>query len=354
MKEMVELVKKWANVNSHSHNKEGLKEMGDLLYQAFSPLAKESSIHETGVLHFKRPMEGKPKLLLIGHYDTVYVQNHPVEVRDKYLYGPGVADMKGGLVILLYALKALKDKYSWEVLLNPDEEIGSKTSMPYMIEVAKKGFDYGFIFEPALANGAMVSSRPASGSYLISVKGIEAHAGRNPEAGRSAIFALSELIYHLSFIHRVEEQVLLNAGTIQGGTAVNVIPGTASAKINLRTKTDEEFADYQQVIQDILLEVTKRHGVTIDLQPLSYRPAKLLTTKTKILMKQFEQVYKVPFEPSRGACDANDLSHYAIPFLDALGPIGYDLHSSEEKLLISSLEERLNLFLKALDTLPPP
>lgn len=348
---MLELVKKWASVNSHSHNPDGLKEMANLLYAAFSPLAKESSIHESGTLHFKHPVEGKPKLLLIGHYDTVYPKNNPIEVKDKYLYGSGVADMKGGLVILLYALKALKDKFSWEVLLNPDEEIGSKGSMPYMIEVAKKGFDYGFIFEPAMPDGALVSTRPSSASYQISVTGVEAHAGRNPEAGRSAIFALSELIYHLSFIHNPKEGVLLNVGTVQGGTAINVIPGSATAKLNLRTASDEEYQDYQQIMRDIVLEVSKRHGVSIDLSQTSYRPAKFLSTKTKILMKQFESVYKVPFEPSRGACDANDLTHYNIPFIDALGPIGYDLHSPKERLLISSLEERLHLFLKALEQL---
>lgn len=349
---MIELVKKWAAINSHSHNKEGLKEMADLLYQAFSPLAKESLRHESGVLHFKRPVEGKPKLLLVGHYDTVYAQNHPIEEKELYLYGPGVADMKGGLVILLFALKQLKDKFSWEVLLNPDEEIGSKASMPYMIETAKKGFDYGFIFEPALSSGALVSSRPASGNFLVHVKGQEAHAGRNPEAGKNAIFALCELIYHFSFIHRPADEVLLNAGTIQGGTAVNVIPGLAVARVNLRTKTNEEFADNVQIMNDMIQEVMRRHRVAIELEPTSYRPQKLLTTRTKLLMKQFEAVYRIPFEPSRGACDANDLSHYGFPFVDALGPVGHDLHSPKERLLISSLEERLQLFLKALDALP--
>lgn len=345
MKPLLELVKKWAEINSHSHNLLGLKEMRQELLEAFSPLADESATTDKNVLHFKKRVEGKKRLVLIGHYDTVYPENFPIAVKDKFLYGPGVADMKGGLAIILYAVKALKNDFSWDVLLNPDEEIGSGDSMPYLTEVAK-GADYGFIFEPALPDGTLVSSRPSSGSFRITALGVEAHAGRNPEKGKSATLALCELLYHLSFLKR--EDILYNIGTIAGGTAPNVVAAEASAKINLRTQKDEDFADALQVISEIIQEMSNRHGVSFNLETIAHRPAKILTTKTKLLMKQFEQVYGVPFEPSRGACDANNLTHLQVPFIDSLGPIGFDLHSPKEHLLISSLEERLNLFLKAL------
>jgi glutamate carboxypeptidase len=349
MNELLELVKKWAEINSHSHNPEGLQQMRQALRAAFSPLASETHEQENGLLHFKKTTPNKRRLVLIGHYDTVYPTNFAIEVKDKYLYGPGVADMKGGLVILFHALKHLQD-FSWDVLLNPDEEIGSKGSMPYMIQVTK-GADFGFIFEPALPNGSLVNTRPATGLFTLTAKGVEAHAGRNPEAGKSAILALCELIYHLSFLHRPEEECLLNVGTIQGGTAVNVVPGQAIARLNLRTKTDEQFSSSVEVMRDVVLEISKRHHLPIDLEITSLRPQKMMTTKTKLLMKQFQQVYQVEFEPSRGACDSNDLSHTGVPFIDSLGPIGFDLHSSNERLLISSLDERLKLFLKALKTI---
>lgn len=349
MKEMVELVRKWAEINSYSLNLEGLKNMREALLEAFSPLAQETSVLENGLLHFRKVIPNARRLVLIGHYDTVYPANFPIVHRDKFLHGPGVADMKGGLVILHSALTHLKD-FSWDVLLNPDEEIGSKGSMPYMTKVTA-GADFGFIFEPALPNGSLVSTRPATGLFTLTATGVEAHAGRNPEAGKSAIFALCELVYHLSFLHRPEDHSLFNVGTIQGGTAVNVVPGTATARINLRTKTDEQFSDSLEVIHEIIQEVSKRHGLEIAMEQTSYRPHKLLSARTKLLMKQFEQIYNVPFEPSRGACDSNDLSHTGVPFIDSLGPIGYDLHSKDERLLISSLQERLNLFLKTLKLL---
>lgn len=349
---MIELLMRWSSINSHSRNQEGLNAMRDELIAAFSPLATETSILENGLLSFKRNVPDKKKILLIGHYDTVYPkeQNFPVEIRGDYLHGPGVADMKGGLVIILYALKSLKDQFSWEVLLNPDEEIGSLTSMPQMMERAKD-YEMCFIFEPAMPDGSLVDTRPSSSTYRLTATGVEAHAGRNPEGGKSAINALCELIYNLSFLHDPKRGILFNVGVIEGGTAVNVVSAKASALFNLRAKTDQDYKDAFVVLEDLIEETFKKHATPITLEQISYRPQKLLSSKTKLLMQHFALVYGTSFGPSRGVCDSNNLSQIGLPIIDSLGPIGFDLHSPNERILIQSLEHRLNMFLRAIQTL---
>jgi glutamate carboxypeptidase len=359
VEEMLAILTKWAEINSHSHNPEGLLAMEEVLLEAFGELSDETHVVSSGILTFKKHRPNCKQILLLGHYDTVYspMFPFPVKIDGDYLHGPGVADMKGGLVLILFALKAiesspLKDQISWEVILNPDEEIGSVASMPYIHSRAKE-FDYAFIFEPALPDGSLVSTRPASGVFTISVQGKEAHAGRNPHEGKNAIFALSELIYHLSFLNNPQGGILLNPGVVQGGTAPNVVAGSSICKLNLRTRTDIDFEQTLQIIDELIKEVSHRHKVPIEIQKNSHRPQKLVTPKTQEIMKKLEATASklhIPlnFQNSNGVCDSNDLSHSALGIIDSLGPIGFHLHSSKEKLYIPSLKQRLHLFLTFL------
>lgn len=214
---MVSLVERWAAVNSGSRNTAGLNTLLDLLIDDFSTLGGEmrspSLPPQTMVDSRGEPTEvpvGKalsivkrpsaPLKVFLGiHYDTVFQADHPFQEcsridRDR-LKGPGVADAKGGLAVMLTALEALErspwtQNIGWEILINPDEEIGSPGSAELLRAAAKRNH-LGLLFEPALPGGALVSSRRGSGNFTVVVRGRAAHAGRNPGEGRNAIHLLA-------------------------------------------------------------------------------------------------------------------------------------------------------------------
>ena len=210
---MIDLLTRWANVNSGSHNLPGLNEMLALLEEEFSVLGGETERVELApqqlddssgtavqvplgraLLIRKRPT-APVRLLLCCHMDSVYPVDHPfqkaVRVADNILKGPGVTDAKGGLMVMLVALQAFErspwaEKVGWEVLINPDEEIGSPGSAPLLIQAAKRN-NLGLVFEPSLPDGNLVGARKGSGNFTAIARGKAAHAGRNPQLGRNAI-----------------------------------------------------------------------------------------------------------------------------------------------------------------------
>ncbi len=181
--------------------------------------------------------EAPVRILLGGHYDTVYGADHPFQrctlLDAQTLRGPGVADMKGGLVVMLAALQAFEaapesHRIGWEVLLGPDEEIGSSARAPRRGVAAARNH-VGLVFEPARANGDLVSSRKGTGTFVVTCRGRAAHAGRDPAAGRNAILALAEFLPQADTLNRELPGVMLNVGNIRGGGAVNIVPDWAEA-----------------------------------------------------------------------------------------------------------------------------
>ena len=215
----------WTAVNSGSRNLAGLERMADLLVDAFSTLpgllrlerpatvkTVDSKGREVAIEHGRhlrltvRPT-APVQLLLTGHMDTVYALDHPFQetrwIEDGVLNGPGVADMKGGIAVMLAALKAverskLADRVGYEVLINSDEEVGSPSSAALLAETAR-GKQAALTYEPAaLPDGTLAGARPGSGNFDFVVKGRSAHAGRNPQDGRNALVAAAELALRLS------------------------------------------------------------------------------------------------------------------------------------------------------------
>jgi len=212
---MRELVCQWAHVNSGSFNLGGLNAMLGLLEESFACLGGESriidlepmnSIDWTGqqtltplgrALSIRKRPDAPIRVLLCIHYDTVFGAGHPFQqvkqVDDDVLVGPGVADAKGGLVIMLKALEAFErsdmaKQVGWEILLNPDEEVGSAGSLPLLREAAARNH-LGMLYEPTLEDGSLAGARRGSGYFTVVVRGRAAHVGRKPQEGRNAINA---------------------------------------------------------------------------------------------------------------------------------------------------------------------
>src|SRR5690625_883383 len=286
--EMIERVQTWSNINSGSSNADGVSKMADLLQQELAELTSE--VEQIALpLVVREDEEGNRKelrlgpavraaarrnapiqVLLSGHFDTVFDRQHPfqkVEKAENRLIGPGVADMKGGLVVMIEALRILeespeRERIGWEVFLNPDEEIGSLQSAVFLREAAAR-HDFGLAFEPALPDGDLVSGRWGTGNFRISVSGKPAHVGREFEKGRNAIAALADWI---SRVHLLNERsgVIANIGRISGGGALNVVPETSVCGMNLRVESEKILEEVEKELAEISRQIEEKHEVKID------------------------------------------------------------------------------------------
>ncbi|MDF2900896.1 MAG: acetylornithine deacetylase, partial [Phenylobacterium sp.] len=207
--------------------------------------------HHTPALRLTVRPDAPVQVVLTGHYDTVY----PAESRftrvvprgDGALNGPGIADMKGGISVMLAALRAIeehpaKSNLGYRVLLSPDEEIGSLASGPLLAELAGQGH-VGLTYEPAMAGGALAAERKGSGNFHIVVRGLAAHAGRDFAKGRNAIAAAADLAVRLAAANGQRDGVTLNIARIDGGGPLNMVPDLAVVRFNVRLP-DAAAADW--------------------------------------------------------------------------------------------------------------
>ncbi len=303
----------------------------------------------------KRP-QAPLQVFLCGHLDTVFAVDHPFQdiswLDENTLNGPGVADLKGGLVLMFKALEALErspwaENIGWEVLLNPDEEIGSLSSAPLLAEAAAR-HHLGLIYEPSFADGNLAGERKGSGNFTVVANGLAAHAGREHHLGRNAIRALCDFISGLDDLNGQRPGVTLNPGYIQGGGAVNSVPDSALARFNIRLQQPEDEAWCLAQINALLAEINRRDGLSIELHGHFGRKPKLLTPTN---LKLFELVREcgqsldmaLAWLPTGGCCDGNNLAAAGLPNVDTLGVQGGKIHSVDEYLLVSSLSQRAKL-----------
>lgn len=370
---MLQLLKDWADINSGSENISGLDKMTYALSSHFIKLngvMKEIDLiprividdlgkpikipHGKALSIIKRP-EAKIKVFLGGHMDTVYPVSHPFQkasqLNAQILQGPGVADMKGGLVVMLKALEAfekhpLAKNIGWEVLINPDEEVGSIGSEPLLIACAKRN-TLGLIFEPSFPDGAIVSTRKGSANLTITSLGRAAHAGRDFDKGRNAITTLAKFIVAANELTHVEKGMTLNFGHISGGGPVNVVPDLATCRLNIRTVHPDDFA----YIEGELIKIAnslESEGVKLTVILQHMHPPKLFDKKNQHLFDLLklcakEEDINLEHRPSGGACDGNLLSAQGLPVIDSLGVIGNYIHTANEQMTISSLISRTRL-----------
>ena len=370
---MLDQVLGWATVNSGSRNLAGLERMADLLVDAFAALpglirlerpAKVEAVDPTGRtveiehgrhLHLTVRPTAPVQLLFTGHMDTVFAADHAFQqtrwLEDGVLNGPGVADMKGGISVMLAALKAVEaspyaDRLGYEVVINSDEEVGSPASAALLAQAAA-GKRAALTYEPAaLPDGTLAGARPGSGNFTITVHGRSAHAGRNPEDGRNALLAAADLALRLDRLKR--EGLTVNPSRIEGGSPSNVVPNLAILRVNLRPRTPQIEAEAKREIDEAVAAVSAEREVQIDLSGSFGRPPKPLTLEAEALFNRVKQAgadlgQSIAWQPSGGVCDGNNIAACGVPVVDTMGVRGGKIHSMEEFLIVESLSERAAL-----------
>jgi len=363
----------WAAVNSGSRNLAGLERMADLLVDAFAVLpglirlerpAKVETVDSSGRtvqiehgrhLHLTVRPTAPVQLLLTGHMDTVFAADHPFQetrwIEDGLLGGPGVADMKGGLAVMLAALKAVEhspaaDRIGYEVIINSDEEVGSLASAALLAEAAR-GKQAALTYEPAaLPDGTLAGARPGSGNFSFVVKGRSAHAGRNPEDGRNALVAAAELALRLAMSKTPGLSV--NPARIDGGSPNNVVPDLAILRVNMRPRTTDDQEIAGRLIAKALDETAAQHEVYIEAHGGFARPPKPLSEEAEALFNLVRKAgadlgQTIGWQPSGGVCDGNNIAACGVPVVDTMGVRGGKIHSEEEYLIVDSLQERAAL-----------
>ena len=366
----LELLWRWCEISSGTYHLPGLAKMSHALAETFGvfgdvrriDLPASTQIDSAGVeialplgqaLSIVRRPNAPLRVLLLIHYDTVYGPENPFrQVRvlpNGHWNGPGVVDAKGGIVVMLAALHALEasplaERIGWEVILNPDEEIGSPGSAKLLDEAARRN-DFGLLFEPALADGSLVGERKGSGNFTIVVRGRAAHAGRDFAAGRSAVVALANLIVQAS---DRSAGITLNCGQISGGGAVNIVPDLAIGRFNARISRPEEAGQIVDLFHELIAEANQRDGITATLHGSFSSPPKLLDAGSIKLLESAricgEQLgMELRWQSSGGTCDGNRLAAAGLPLIDTMGPVGGALHSVGEYLHPQSIAARAKL-----------
>jgi glutamate carboxypeptidase len=370
---MLDQVLAWAAINSGSRNLAGLERMADVLADAFSALpgvlrldqpAKVDNVDAAGRtvkidhgrhLHLTVRPTAPVQLLFTGHMDTVFPPNHSFQqtrwLEDGVLNGPGVADMKGGIAVMLAALKAVEksrrpDRLGYEIIINSDEEVGSLSSAA-LIAQAARGKRAALTYEPAaLPDGTLAGARPGSGNFSFVIKGRSAHAGRNPEDGRNAIVAASELALRLS--RSKTPGLSVNPAKIDGGGPSNVVPDLAILRVNMRPRTTDDQEIAGRLIAKAVDETAKEHEVYIEIHGGFGRPPKPLTEEAEALFRLVGQAgadlgQELSWQPTGGVCDGNNIAATGVPVVDTMGVRGGKIHSADEYLITNSLAERAAL-----------
>lgn len=367
---MTHRITEWASLCSGSEYPAGLDAMCSKLEAAFHALSPETP-ELVPLTLATRPAENRTALrvlcrreapirvLLAGHYDTVFGPQHAFQDvgRDgsNLLRGPGVADMKGGLVVMLTALTAfenlapaaLKARLGWEVFLNPDEEIGSPFSRSQFAECAKRNH-LGLLFEPALPGGRLASARKGSGNFAVAVHGRAAHAGRDPERGRNAIRVAADFVRALDDLNGKREGVFINVGRIEGGGPLNIVPDAAMVRYNVRTLRADDEAWFTHEVAEIVGSLNERDGIRAEVGGEFASPPKPESAATNAMLGDLGDCarqlgFSLEWQPTGGACDGNKLAAAGLVNVDNLGPRGGGLHSADEHIELDSLTERTRL-----------
>ena len=370
---MLAQVQAWSAINTGTGNLAGLAEQAALLADAFATLpgklrlaepapvtamganGKEFEVGYGKHLVLSVRSEAERRLLLTGHMDTVFPVSDPFQSQtwldDDTLNGPGVADMKGGIAVILAALTAFErspeaNKVGYDVLINSDEETGSLSSSALIAELAQ-GMFAALTYEPsALPDGTLAGARGGSGNYSLVVTGKSAHAGRNPQDGRNAIVAVAGLALGLKGLER--EGLAINPAKIEGGSANNVVPDHAVLRFNIRPRTTELAEEFATRLARLVAMIEREHEVLVHRHGGISRPPKPLdATAEKLfgLVKDCGAALGQPikWQSSGGVCDGNNIAACGVPVVDTMGVRGGAIHSPDEFLIVASLAERAAL-----------
>jgi glutamate carboxypeptidase len=358
------------NVDCGSYTKAGVDEVGTWTAERLATLGARieryphAELGDTIVGTFERDggsAEGGPTVLMIGHLDTVFEPGtaaaRPFEVRGDRAHGPGVSDMKAGLLTGLYALAALReagdgDGAGWlpvgriVFVANPDEEIGSPSSTPIIAELARDA-DVALVLEGARENGDIVSSRKGMMDLRMTVHGRAAHAGVEPHKGRSAILEAAHKIVALHGLNGRWPGVTVNAGVVRGGTRPNIVADEASIVLDVRGVERAQLEIAEVAVRAIGAASTVP-DVTSEVELITrWWPMEKLERSGHIVDLATGLAATLGFPlvdaATGGASDANTTSGMGVPSLDGLGPVGGLDHAPGEYIEVPSIVPRTTL-----------
>lgn len=377
----LEVLSSWSNMNTGSHNLAGLHQFCDTLTKAFEPFHAKITRHplpsfqtfdlkgrlieqKTGdLLWIQQRPHLQRRVLLSAHMDTIYSALDPFQKATwtgQYLQGPGVADMKGGILVIKQALELFEtipeaSTLGWDIMITPDEEIGSPASHHFMTRIANR-YRVAFVYEPSITlDGSLAKNRWGSGLFTILCHGRAAHAGRNIHDGRNAIVHLASFIQTLTHLHQTRPGVIVNIAQIEGGRAFNQVPDLAVLRLNVRVQHPEDAAWIEETFHH-LIQRFSHHGFQIEIQGHFHRPIKIINEKTNALFHTLRRSGQtlhldLTWQDTQGCCDGNNLHALGLTVLDTLGVRGGELHSPNEFMVPDSLMERSLLSALLLQTL---
>jgi glutamate carboxypeptidase len=350
------------NIDCGSYTPAGVNLVADFVADALGELGAEvervtrdpsDGGRELGDLLIGR-LDGRgPRLLLIGHMDTVFdegtVAQRPYRSEGGRAYGPGVSDMKGGLLAGLHAIAAQHEageRPAITFVANPDEEIGSPFSSPFIRALAAE-HDAALVLECARANGDIVSARKGIADLHLTFTGRAAHAGVEPEKGRSAILAAAHQTVALHDLNGRWPSVTVNVGVIEGGTRPNVVAERCRLKVDVRAASADEFEAATAEVER-LAGAPAVDGVSAEVRRIAGHAPMEKTDATARLVRLAQEIagelgFELRDAATGGASDANTTAGLGVPTLDGLGPIGGDDHSADEWLDLESVVPRTAL-----------
>jgi glutamate carboxypeptidase len=355
--EILAFLERIVNIDSGTHDKAGVDQVGNILADKLQELGFEvEKVPQTQYgdhLIARKQGRGQRSILFIGHMDTVFpagtAARRPFRVEGGRAYGPGVLDMKGGDVSLLFALEALKatgnpvyDDVTMTVIFNSDEEVLSPTSRS-IFEVEAKRADTACVFEPARPGGEYVIRRKGVGKYYLTVHGRAAHAGAQPEQGRSAVEEMARKILAIHAMTDFKVGTTLNVGLVRGGERSNVVAETAYAEIDLRAPDMEEARRVDARLREIAAASTVPDTTAELTGGLVFPPME----QTPASRRLFEAVQAAGRElgldlqgiSTGGGSDGNHAAQFT-PTIDGMGPKGSETHSDREFIEVASMSER--------------
>ncbi|MDU2065102.1 MAG: M20 family metallopeptidase [Sporomusaceae bacterium] len=360
--EMISLWQELVTMESGSLHKAGVDAVAKRIGQVLDDVGAKTEFVEFEqagnllVSHVDATTEA-PSVIFMGHMDTVFktgtVAQRPFCIKDGKAYGPGVLDMKGGIVAFLYALKALKaagyDKRPLKVLLAGDEEVGHEHSTAAKRMMAEaKGAAAAFNCETGFIDDGIVVGRKGTARFIVAVKGVAAHAGNDPENGRNAIIELAHKAIAIQALTDWEEGTTVNVGVISGGSVANAVPEHAQIVVDIRYKKPEAIVKMEESIRSVAAK-TYIEGTTTTVTRRPGIEAMETTAGVKELFALVAKVYEEngfgkPYEKAvGGGADSAYTVMAGVPTVCAMGVKGERNHSPEEYALVESLFERAKL-----------
>mgnify|MGYP000421310636 CR=1 FL=1 len=349
---------KMVNVNSYTKNKAGVDEVAAIYSQWMSELGFAVKVHQREQIgnhvHYVSSIRAGKKVLLLGHFDTVFPPNtfEGFNEDDDWVYGPGVCDMKGGNLVALEALRSVFNTHgeiaNIDVLMVSDEETGSDDSKLLTEEIARQ-YDLCLVFEAAGKAQEIVIARKGIATFTIHIQGKAAHAGNHYQDGVNANLAAAHMVVSLSSLTDLARGSTVNAGKITGGIGANTISPHAEIKVEARFTDSSEKQRVLEGIEEVA-NAPRVKGVTVNLSGGLQRDVMQTSKEQVSLIQTFEAITEQSFKLERrgGVSDANVVSSVGTPTLDGFGPFGDGDHTINERACKKSFVNRIALVSKIL------